>query len=122
MGRVSRKVVQRRKRHLRVRRRVEGTPERPRLSVHKSLRHIRAQIINDWEGHTLVSASTTEAAIAGGLENTCNSDAARAVGLALGKRAIEKGIKQVVLDRGGWPMHGKIAALADGAREAGLDF
>lgn len=122
MGRLSRKVVQRRKRHLRVRRRVQGTPERPRLSVHKSLKHIRAQIINDWEGHTLVAASTTESAIAGGLQNTCNSEAARAVGLEIGKRAVAKGIKQVVLDRGGWPMHGKIAALADGAREAGLDF
>jgi len=122
MGRLSKKVAQRRKRHLRVRRRIEGTPDRPRLSVHKSLKHIRAQIINDWEGHTLVAASTMEATIADGLENTYNSDAARAVGLEIGKRALEKGIKQVVLDRGGWPMHGKLAAFADGAREAGLEF
>ncbi len=122
MGRLSKKVAQRHRRHLRVRRRVEGTPDRPRLSVHKSLKHIRAQIINDWDGHTLVAASTVEAAVAEGLANTSNTEAARAVGLEIGRRAVEKGIKQVVFDRGGWPMHGKLAALADAAREAGLDF
>ncbi len=115
-----RKRAQRRKRHLRVRRKIEGTPDRPRLSVYKSLRHISAQMINDWEGHTLVAASTLEPGIAEGLEGTCNIAAAKAVGLAIGKRALEAGIKEVVFDRGGWPMHGKIAALAEGVREAGV--
>lgn len=122
MANTSRKVVQRRKRHLRVRRKVEGTPERPRLSVYKSSRHIIAQVIDDWAHHTLAAAATNEAEIAKELEGTCNIAAARAVGLAIGKRAVEAGVTQVVFDRGGWPMHGKIEALAEGAREAGLQF
>ncbi len=120
MANVSKKTAQRRKRHLRVRRKIEGTPERPRLSVHKSLRHLSAQVIDDWSGHTLVAASTREPAIGKGLEGTCNIAAAKALGLVIGKRALEAGIAQVVFDRGGWPFHGKLAALAEGAREAGL--
>ena len=122
MGRLSKKVVQRRRRHLRVRQKVEGSPERPRLSVYKSSRHISAQVINDWESMTLVAASTLEKDIAEGLESTSGIEAAKAVGAALGKRAIAAGIKAVVFDRGGWPMHGKLRALADGAREARLEL
>ena len=90
--------------------------------MYKSSRHISAQIVDDWAGQTLVAASTREPAIAEGLEGTCNIAAAKAVGLAIGKRAVEAGIKAVVFDRSGWPVHGKIAALAAGAREAGLKF
>ena len=122
MAKTSRKVTQRGKRHLRVRRKVEGTPDRPRLAVYKSLRHISAQIIDDWSHHTLVAASTLEAEVANGLGGTCNSEAARAVGLALGQRAVDAGITKVAFDRGGWPMHGKFVALAEAAREAGLEF
>ncbi len=122
MGKLSKKVVQRRKRHLRIRRKVEGSPERPRLSVYRSSRHISAQVINDWEGVTLVSASTLEDDVVEGLESTSNIEAAKAVGLAIGKRALEAGITAVVFDRGGWPMHGRIRALADGAREVGLEL
>jgi large subunit ribosomal protein L18 len=122
MGKLSKKVVQRRKRHLRIRRKVEGSPERPRLSVYRSSRHISAQVINDWEGVTLVSASTLEDDVVEGLESTSNIEAAKAVGLAIGKRALEAGITAVVFDRGGWPMHGRIRALAEGAREGGLEL
>jgi large subunit ribosomal protein L18 len=122
MAKTSSKVIQRRKRHLRVRRKVEGTPERPRLSVHKSLRHITAQVIDDWSHHTLVAASTLEPEVAQEAGGACNIAAARAVGLAIGKRAVDAGITKVAFDRGGWPVHGKLAALADAAREAGLDF
>ncbi len=122
MGKLSKKVAQRRKRHLRVRRKVDGSPQRPRLSVFKSSRHISAQVINDWESTTLVSASTLENDITEGLESTSNIEAAKAVGRAIGKRAMEAGIKAVVFDRGGWPMHGRIRALADAARETGLEL
>ena len=92
MGKLSKKVAQRRKRHLRVRRKVDGSPQRPRLSVFKSSRHISAQVINDWESTTLVSASTLENDITEGLESTSNIEAAKAVGKAIGKRAMEAGI------------------------------
>lgn len=120
MGRLSKKRAQREKRHKRIRAKIEGTPERPRVSVYKSLQHIYAQIINDWDGQTLVSASTLEDEIAGDLDGTCNMEAAEAVGEALGERALEAGIEEAIFDRGGWPMHGKIRAVAEGAREAGL--
>ncbi len=122
MGKLSKKVAQRRKRHLRVRRKVDGSPQRPRLSVFKSSRHISAQVINDWESTTLVSASTLENDVTEGLESTSNIEAAKAVGRAIAKRAMEAGIKAVVFDRGGWPMHGRIRALADAARETGLEL
>lgn len=97
-----------------------GTAERPRLCVYRSLHHMYAQIIDDEAGHTLVSASTLD--LRGQLESTCNVEAAKAVGELVAKRALEKGIKQVVFDRGGWIYHGRVAALAEGAREAGLEF
>jgi len=101
---------------------VIGTRERPRLCVTKSLRHTYAQIVDDTVGHTLVSACTREEEVAQGLKSTKDKEAARAVGKAVAERALEAGIKAVVFDRGGYPYHGRVAALAEAAREAGLDF
>ncbi|HHV93934.1 MAG TPA: 50S ribosomal protein L18 [Firmicutes bacterium] len=112
----------RQKRHLRLRKRVVGTPERPRLNVYRSLNHIYAQIIDDTVGHTLVAASTLDPALRGQLESTSTIEAARAVGELVAKRALDRGIKRVVFDRGGYEYAGRVAALADAAREAGLDF
>ena len=112
----------RKRRHLRVRRRVFGTPERPRLSVYRSLKHMYAQIINDVEGHTLVHASTLDPELRSKLKQTGNVEAAREVGRLLAARAKEAGITKVVFDRGGNLYHGRVAALAEGAREGGLDF
>ena len=103
--------------HLRVRNRFSGTPERPRLAVFRSTQHIYAQIIDDTVGKTLVAASTLEVKVDG-----TKTDAARAVGAAVAKKALENGIEKVVFDRGGNLYHGRIQALAEGAREAGLDF
>ncbi len=112
----------RKRRHLRVRKKVFGTPERPRLAVYRSNKHIYAQIIDDTKGHTLVSASTLDKELRGKLEKTWNREAAREVGKLIGKRALEKGIKKVVFDRGGYKYHGRVKELAEGAREAGLEF
>ena len=112
----------RRRRQLRGRQKVVGTPERPRLCVTKSLHHVYAQVVDDLAGHTLVTASTLEKEISEGLSSTGNSEAAAAVGGVVAKRALDKGIEQVVFDRAGWPYHGKVAALAEAAREAGLKF
>lgn len=109
-------------RHRRVRQKVNGTPERPRLNIYKSNSHIYAQIINDVNGHTLVSASTLDKELKDKLSSTGNKEAARLVGQLVGKRAIEKGIDQVVFDRAGYIYHGKVKELAEGAREAGLKF
>ena len=114
--------AQRQKRHTRVRGKVSGTSERPRLNVFRSGTNIYAQIIDDSVGHTLVSASTLEKEIKAELENTDTVDAAAYIGTVVAKRAIEKGIKEVVFDRGGFIYQGKIQALADAAREAGLVF
>jgi len=113
---------ERKKRHRRVRQKVYGTPERPRLNVFRSNKHIYAQIINDESGHTLVAASTLDKELKDKLTSTGNKEAARLVGELIGKRALEKGIDSVVFDRGGYLYHGKIKELADGAREAGLKF
>ena len=117
----SRQAV-RAKKHLRIRNRFSGTAERPRLAVFRSNNHMYAQIIDDTVGNTLVSASTLEKEIKAELEKTNNVDAAAYLGTVIAKRAIEKGIKEVVFDRGGFIYQGKIAALADAAREAGLEF
>ena len=117
----SRKEV-RVKKHMRIRNRFSGTAERPRLCVFRSNNHMYAQIIDDTVGNTLVSASTLEKAVKAELEKTNNVDAAAYLGTVIGKRAVEKGITKVVFDRGGFIYHGKIAALADAAREAGLEF
>ena len=112
----------RRKKHYRLRNRFAGTAERPRLAVFRSNNHMYAQIIDDSVGHTLVYASTLEKEIKTELENTDTVDAAAYIGTVVAKRAIEKGIKEVVFDRGGFIYQGKIQALADAAREAGLVF
>lgn len=109
-------------RHKRIRRKVLGTPERPRLCVYRSLHHMHAQIIDDVAGHTLVAASTVEPALRNELKSTGNKEAAAAVGRLIAQRALEKGITQVVFDRGGFLYHGRVAAVADAAREAGLKF
>ena len=110
------------KKHNRLRNRFSGTTERPRLAVFRSNNHMYAQIIDDTVGNTLVSASTLEKAVKAELEKTNNVDAAAYLGTVIAKRAIEKGIKTVVFDRGGFIYQGKIAALAEAAREAGLEF
>ncbi len=110
------------KKHLRIRKKVAGTTERPRLNVYRSLKHIYAQIIDDTNGSTLVSASSMQEPVKGQLEYGGNKEAARQVGLLIGKKALELGIKQVVFDRSGYIYHGRIKDLADAAREAGLDF
>ena len=112
----------RKRRHLRVRKKISGTPERPRLSVFRSLKHIYAQLIDDTRGVTLVSASTLDKELAGQIKNGGNVEAARKVGELIAKRALEKGYAKVVFDRGGYLYHGRIRALADAAREAGLEF
>lgn len=116
------KYEARKKRHLRVRKNILGTAERPRLNVFRSLSHIYAQVINDETGTTLVSASTMDKEIGSQVEYGGNIAAAKAVGAEVAKRALEKGINKVVFDRGGYLYHGRIAALAEAAREAGLDF
>jgi len=110
------------RRHRRVRGRVSGSAERPRLCVTRSNTNIYAQIIDDIAGVTLASASSVDKEVRADLKGGANIDAAKAVGMALGKRAADKGIKQVVFDRGGNLYHGRVKALADGAREAGLEF
>ncbi|GMB10017.1 LSU ribosomal protein L18P [Thermolongibacillus altinsuensis] len=110
----------RKKRHARVRRKVFGTAERPRLNVFRSNKHIYAQVIDDVKAVTLVSASTLDKEF--DLESTGNIEAAKKVGELVAKRALEKGIKKVVFDRGGYLYHGRVKALADAAREVGLEF
>ena len=117
----SRQLV-RAKKHMKIRNRFSGTAERPRLAVFRSNNHMYAQIIDDTVGNTLVSASTLEKEIKAELEKTNNVDAAAYLGTVIAKRAIEKGIKEVVFDRGGFIYQGKVAALANAAREAGLEF
>jgi len=109
-------------RHKRIRKKISGTPEKPRLSVYRSEKHIYAQIIDDVNGRTLVAASTVEKALREKLQKTWNVDAAKEVGKLVAERAIAKGIKDVVFDRGGFKYHGRVKALADAAREAGLKF
>ena len=110
------------KKHMKVRNRLSGTAERPRLAVFRSNNHMYAQIIDDTVGNTLVSASTLQEDVNAGLAKTNNVEAASKVGEVIAKRALEKGIKSVVFDRGGFIYQGKIKALADAAREAGLNF
>ncbi len=117
----SRKEV-RVKKHMRIRNRFSGTAERPRLAVFRSNNHMYAQIIDDTVGNTLVSASTVEKVISSELEKTNNVEAAAYLGTVIAKRAQEKGIRTVVFDRGGFIYQGKVAALAEAAREAGLEF
>lgn len=112
----------RKRRHVRVRRKVVGTSERPRLNVYRSLEHIYAQVIDDSTGQTLVSASTVDGELRETLASLPKQEQAKAVGLKVAERAKAKGIEQVVFDRGGYVYHGRVKALADGSREAGLVF
>ena len=112
----------RQKKHRRMRNHLKGTAECPRLCVFRSNKHMYAQIVDDIAGKTLVSASTLQADVKEGLEYTDNVEAAARVGKVIGERAVQAGIKNVVFDRGGFIYHGKIQALADAAREAGLEF
>jgi large subunit ribosomal protein L18 len=119
-GAAARRAVGRARRHFRVRKRVTGTPGRPRLVVTRSLRHIVAQVVDDTRGHTLVSASSLDPSIRGG--SGSKSELSAKVGALVGERAKVAGITTVVFDRGGNSYAGRIAALADAAREAGLEF
>lgn len=112
----------RKARHHRTRRHIIGTPARPRLNVYRSLNHIYAQVIDDEIGNTLAAASTLDDSIKPQLSNKSKVEAAKLVGELIGKRAMEKGVKQVVFDRGGYLYTGRVAAVAEGARGAGLDF
>ncbi|MDA8392812.1 MAG: 50S ribosomal protein L18 [Actinomycetota bacterium] len=119
-SKTSRNATLRKRRHARVRRKVAGTAERPRLAVFRSNRHIVAQVIDDQTGRTVASASTVEADLRSG--TTGNTSAAAAVGKLVANRAREAGVSRVVFDRGGFLYHGRVAALADAAREAGLEL
>ncbi|HHE72592.1 MAG TPA: 50S ribosomal protein L18 [Chloroflexi bacterium] len=110
------------RRHLHIRKRVQGTPERPRLNVFRSLNHIYAQVIDDTVGRTLTSASTIDREIREQIAGLKKTEQARVVGRIVAERALAKGVKQVVFDRGGYKYHGRVKALAEAAREAGLDF
>jgi large subunit ribosomal protein L18 len=121
MSKLSREE-QRKRRHIRVRRKIAGTPECPRLNVYRSLENIYAQVIDDVAGHTLASASTIDREVEALIKDKTKSEAAKIVGQVVGQRAQAAGVKKVVFDRGGYQYHGRIQALADGAREAGLEF
>ncbi|HHY31648.1 MAG TPA: 50S ribosomal protein L18 [Firmicutes bacterium] len=114
--------VARAKRHMRIRKKVSGTSEVPRLSVARTLRHIYAQVINDESGTTLAFASSLDPEVRAQVKNGGNVEAARLVGRVIAERAQAKGIKRVVFDRGGNLFHGRVAAVAEGARESGLEF
>ena len=122
MGQIQEKRAARARRHVRVRKVVRGTAARPRLCVFKSLRHIYAQIINDDEGRTLVAASTASAEFAKASERLKKTEAAKVVGTMVADRALAAKIETVVFDRGGYPFHGRIKALATAARDRGLKF
>ena len=116
------KNATRRKRHQRVRNKVTGTTERPRLNVYRSGKHMYAQIIDDMAGKTLAAASTLDADVKADLSSTGNKAAAKKVGVVVAKRALENGIEEVTFDRGGYIYHGRVQNLAEGAREGGLKF
>ena len=116
------KNQERLRRHTRVRKKVSGTAETPRLSVYRSLNHIYVQVIDDVKGVTLCSASTMEKEVKGAVKDVTKTEAAKVVGKKVAERALAKGIKAVVFDRGGYLYTGRVQAVADGAREAGLNF
>mgnify|MGYP001104335812 CR=1 FL=1 len=116
------KYDSRKRRHRRVRAKINGTASRPRLNIYRSLSNIYAQVIDDDSGQTLVSASTIDRDVAGQVSGKSKVEAARIVGKIVGERAKSAGIESVVFDRGGYRYHGRVAALAEGAREAGLEF
>ena len=115
-------VLARSRRHIRVRKKVSGTAERPRLNVYRSAQHIYAQVIDDVAGHTLAAASDADKALEGDVKGKTKTERAAIVGKAIAERAKKNGIEMVVFDRGGFKYHGRVQALADAAREAGLGF
>ena len=112
----------RKKRHIRVRKKVTGTPDRPRLNVFRSVKHIYVQLIDDYSRRTLVAASSIDKELKGKMSTGGNIEAAKTVGQLVARRAADKGVKKIVFDRGGYLYHGRIKALADAAREGGLEF
>ena len=116
------KNAKRQKRHLRTRKHIVGTAERPRLNVFRSLNNIYAQVINDVTGETIAAASSLDKDLKGSIAYGGNLEGAKAVGTAIANRAKEKGVEKVVFDRGGYLYHGRVAALAEAAREAGVEF
>ena len=122
MIKVPARKIARKKRHLRIRNKVQGTGTQPRLSIFRSNTHMYAQIIDDTKGHTLCAASTQEKDVAARLQKTSDVEAAKIVGETIGKKALALGITNVVFDRSGYKYHGKVQALAEAAREAGLQF
>jgi large subunit ribosomal protein L18 len=122
MDKAKEKRLARQRRHGRVRQRVRGTPDRPRLCVFRSLKHIHAQVIDDVRGHTLAAASTLDAEVSGQLSGKNKAAQAGVVGEVLARRTMDAGITHVVFDRGGYKYHGRVKSLADAARKAGLDF
>ena len=122
MGKAASGREARARRHRRMRRDVVGNSERPRLNVFRSLQHIYAQVIDDTIGHTLVSASTLDKQVRGMCDGLKKSDTAKVVGRVVAERALARGVTKVVFDRGGCQYHGRVKALAEAAREAGLDF
>lgn len=116
------KEALRKKRHKRARQRIIGTTDKPRLNVFRSIEHIYAQVVDDSTHLTIVSASTVDKEMKGKVKSGGDIEAAKLVGELVGKRAVKKGVEKVVFDRGGYQYHGRVAALADGAREAGLKF
>jgi len=122
MNKKENKITARLRRKKTIRKKVRGTSERPRLSIFRSTNHIYGQIINDDTGQTLVAASTVIEEVRSSLKNTGNIKAAKSVGLLIAKKAVEQGIKRVVFDRNGFLYHGRVKALADSAREGGLEF
>ncbi len=116
------RLISRKRRHRRVRVKVSGTPERPRLNVFRSSKHIYAQVIDDFNGVTLAAASSLDPELRSELPYGGNKNAARKVGELIARKAVDKGIKDVVFDRGGYLYHGRVKELAEGAREGGLNF
>lgn len=122
MDKAKEKRISRERRHVRVRRTVKGTPDRPRMAVYRSLEHIYVQVIDDVAGHTLASASTLDKDVKKAAKGMRKTDEAKVVGQMIAERAKQAGITRVVFDRGGNRYHGRVKALADSAREAGLEF
>jgi large subunit ribosomal protein L18 len=122
MGKLNRAQLARKRRHARVRRQVQGTSERPRLNIYRSLNHIYAQIIDDSQGATLLSVSSIDPSLNKSLAGKSRTEQAAVVGKTLAERATEAGISQVVFDRGGYKYHGRVKKLAEASREGGLKF
>lgn len=116
------RIVGRERRKFRIRQKISGTDERPRMTVFRSSKHIYAQVVNDVQGKTLAHASTLSREVRDAIKESSKTDAAKKVGEAIAKALLAKGIKKVVFDRNGYLFHGRVAALADAAREAGLEF